>query len=67
MASRYIANTVAEQREMLRVIGAGSIDELLVKIPAKARLSRPLNLVPALAETELIRHMKALADRNADA
>ena len=67
MASRYIANTVDEQREMLRVIGAGSIDELLVKIPAKARLSRPLNLAPALAETELIRHMKALADRNADA
>ena len=67
MASRYIANTVAEQREMLRVIGASSIDELLVKIPAKARLSRPLNLAPALAETELIRHMKALGDRNADA
>jgi glycine dehydrogenase subunit 1 len=67
MASRYIANTVAEQREMLRVIGASSIDELLVKIPAKARLSRPLNLAPALAETELIHHMKALADRNADA
>ncbi len=67
MASRYIANTVDEQREMLRVIGAGSIDELLVKIPAKARLSRPLNLAPALAETELIRHMRALADRNADA
>ena len=67
MALRYIANTVAEQREMLRAIGAGSIDELLVKIPAKARLSRPLNLAPALAETELIHHMKALADRNADA
>jgi len=67
MASRYIANTIAEQREMLRVIGASSIDELLVKIPAKARLSRPLNLAPALAETELIRHMKALGDRNADA
>ena len=67
MASRYIANTVAEQREMLRVIGAGSIDELLVKIPAKVRLSRPLNLAPKLAETELIHHMKALADRDADA
>ncbi len=67
MASRYIANTVAEQREMLRVIGASSIEELLVKLPPKARLSRPLNLVPALAETELVRHMKALADRNADA
>ncbi len=67
MASRYIANTAAEQREMLRVIGASSIEELLVKIPAKARLGRPLSLAPALAETELIRHMTALADGNADA
>ena len=67
MASRYIANTAAEQRQMLGVIGASSIEELLVKIPAKARLSRPLSLAPALAETDLIRHLKALADRNAHA
>ena len=67
MASRYIANTAAEQKRMLGVIGAGSLEELLVKIPAKARLSRPLGLRPSLAETDLIRHMKALAARNADA
>ena len=67
MTSRYIANTAAEQRQMLAVIGAGGIEELLVRIPAKARLSRPLSLAPALAETDLIRHMKALAERNADA
>ena len=48
MASRYIANTPREQREMLGVLGAGSIDDLLVKIPPKARLSRPLALPPAL-------------------
>ena len=41
MTSRYIANTAAEQRQMLAVIGAGGIEELLVRIPAKARLSRP--------------------------
>src|SRR3989442_1372381 len=67
MASRYIANTPAEQREMLRTIGASSIEDLLVKIPPKARLSRPLALPPALAEADLIRHMRALAARNADA
>jgi glycine dehydrogenase subunit 1 len=67
MVSRYIANTTAEQRQMLAVIGAGGIEELLVRIPAKARLSRPLSLAPALAETDLIRHMKTLAERNADA
>src|SRR6266403_1294133 len=67
MASRYIANTPAEQREMLRTIGASSIEDLLVKIPPKARLSRPLALPPALAEADLVRHMRAVAARNADA
>jgi len=67
MASRYIANTAAEQKQMLGVIGAGSVEELLVTIPAKARLARPLGLAPALAESDLIRHMRSLADENADA
>src|SRR3989449_5196850 len=67
MASRYIANTPAEQDQMLRVIGAASVEELLVKIPPRARLSRPLALPPALAEPDLIRHLKTLADANADA
>jgi glycine dehydrogenase subunit 1 len=67
MASRYIANTPAEQREMLKTIGVGSIEDLLVKVPPKARLSRPLSLPPALAEADLIRHMRALASTNADA
>jgi glycine dehydrogenase subunit 1 len=67
MAARYIANTAAEQKQMLGMIGAGSVEELLVKIPAKARLARPLGLLPALAESDLIRHMRSLAGRNADA
>ena len=67
MTSRYIANTPAEQREMLKTIGAASIEDLLVKIPPKARLSRPLSLPPALAEADLVRHMRALAATNADA
>jgi len=67
MAIRYIANTVAEQSQMLRTIGAASIEDLLTKIPAKARLSRPLALPEALAETDLIRELKMLAAQNADA
>ena len=42
MPSRYIANTPEEQKRMLGVIGAASLEDLLVKIPAKARLARPL-------------------------
>ena len=67
MANRYIANTPAEQREMLQTIGASSIEDLLTKIPAKARLSRPLALPPALAEVDLVRHLRTLAATNADA
>jgi glycine dehydrogenase subunit 1 len=67
MPSRYIANTPDEQKRMLGLIGAGSIEELLVKIPAKARLPRPLGVAAAMAETDLIRHVKAFAARNADA
>jgi glycine dehydrogenase subunit 1 len=64
---RYLPNTADEQRQMLGTIGAGAIDDLLTRIPARARLSRPLDLPPALAETELIRHLRGLAARNADA
>src|SRR6185436_14200540 len=67
MASRYIANTPEEQKRMLGVIGAASIEELLIRIPGKARLPRPLGIAASIAETDLIRHMKALAARNADA
>src|SRR3972149_2148467 len=64
---RYLPNTPAQQKEMLRAIGASSIEDLLSPIPSKARLSRPLNLSAALSETDLIRHMRALAAPNADA
>jgi glycine dehydrogenase subunit 1 len=64
---RYLPNTAQNQRAMLQTIGAGGIEDLLVKIPTKARLSRPLALPPALAETELVRHLRALAGKNADA
>jgi glycine dehydrogenase subunit 1 len=64
---RYIPNTPAQQKEMLGVIGAASIEDLLVRIPAKARLSRPLNLPAAMAEMDLVRHLRGMAGRNAGA
>jgi len=64
---RYISNTKAQQREMLGVIGAGSIEDLLVRIPPKARLGRPLDLPPAMAEMDLVRHLAGLARANASA
>jgi glycine dehydrogenase subunit 1 len=64
---RYLPTTPREQKEMLATIGAGSIEDLLVRVPAKARLARPLALPPALAEMDLVRHMRTLAAKNADA
>ncbi len=64
---RYIPNTPAQQREMLAAIGVSSIEELLVRIPPKARLSRPLNVPRAMAEPELVRHLRGLSAENADA
>src|SRR5437660_12733511 len=64
---RYIPNTAAQQREMLATIGVDSIEDLLARIPARARLTRPLDLPAASAESELIRHLRGLAAANADA
>src|SRR5262252_7331129 len=64
---RYISNTPAQQKEMLGTIGVSSIEDLLVRIPAKARLSRPLNVPSALAEMDLIRLLREIAARNASA
>ncbi len=64
---RYISNTPAQQREMLSAIGVGSVEDLFARIPASARLGRPLDLPAALAEQDLVRHMRGLAAQNADA
>jgi glycine dehydrogenase subunit 1 len=64
---RYIANTPAQQREMLATIGVGSIEDLLARIPTKARLSRPLNVPAAMAESDLVSHLRALSALNANA
>ncbi len=64
---RYLPNTAQNQRAMLDTIGARSVEDLLTKIPAKARLSRPLALPPALAETDLVRHLRSLDAQSADA
>ena len=64
---RYLPTTPREQKEMLATIGVSSIEDLLIRVPAKARLSRPLGLPPALAEMDLVRHLRAMAARNADA
>jgi glycine dehydrogenase subunit 1 len=64
---RYLSNTSEEQRAMLDVIGVATVEDLLARVPAKARLARPLDLPTAAAEMDLVREMRALAAMNADA
>ena len=43
---RYLPLTPAERAEMLGVIGAATVDDLFVDVPAEARLSGPVANLP---------------------
>jgi glycine cleavage system P protein (glycine dehydrogenase) subunit 1 len=62
---RYVPNTAAQRAEMLRTIGVADLEALLDRIPSKARLGRDLEVPAALAEGELIGHVRRLAEANA--
>ena len=64
---RYIPNTEADRRQMLEAIGVGAVGELFADIPEALRLKRPLKIPPALAEADVVKRLRALAGRNADA
>ncbi len=63
----YLFNTPQDRQAMLQAIGAESIESLFASIPPEQRLSRPLDLPPALTELELTQHLQALAARNVHA
>ncbi|MBU3862819.1 aminomethyl-transferring glycine dehydrogenase subunit GcvPA [Streptomyces sp. 4503] len=60
-----MANSVpAIKQEMLDAIGVGSVAELFSQVPTEHRLSRPLDLPPALSESELRRHLIETLSKN---
>ena len=62
---RYLPLSDADRGEMLRVIGAGSVDELFRDVPAEARLTGPIRDLPMHAsEMAVERHMSALSRKN---
>ncbi len=63
MTNPYIANTEADQRAMLDVIGVRSLDDLFADIPESQR-DPPLDLPNPLSEPELLAELSALAGRN---
>ncbi len=62
----FMPNSVpAIKRELLEALGASSVEELFAQIPAEHRISRPLQLPPAISEeSELSRHMVGILSAN---
>ena len=61
----FVPTTARERDEMLRAIGATSIDDLFRDIPA--RFHKPdLDVPPGLSELEVLRHLRAIAEQNLD-
>src|SRR6476620_10830615 len=59
---RYLPLSDTNRNEMLRVIGAGSIDDLFRDVPQEARLEGPIEGLPMHAsEMAVERHMTALS------
>jgi glycine dehydrogenase subunit 1 len=63
----YLFNTPDDQRAMLDAIGLESIEDLFGTIPATLRLTRPLDILPAMGELQLTQHMSLLAAKNMNA
>ena len=61
---RYLPLTPADRRDMLGAIGAGSIDELFVDVPASARREGLVDLPRHAGELEVTREMARMAGRN---
>jgi glycine dehydrogenase subunit 1 len=61
---RYLPLTPADRSDMLGVIGAGSIDDLFVDVPAAARRPGLVDLPKVTGEMEVERELSALAAAN---
>jgi glycine dehydrogenase subunit 1 len=62
---RYLPLSDADRSEMLRVIGAASVDELFRDVPEEERLKGPIDGLPMHAsEMAVERHMTALSRKN---
>jgi glycine dehydrogenase subunit 1 len=62
---RYLPHTPEDIAEMLKIVGADSLDGLFSSIPADCRRSAPMVLPDPLTEWELNAHIDRLASRMA--
>jgi glycine dehydrogenase len=62
---RHIGPRPDEVAEMLRVVGAASLDRLVDEVvPAPIRRAEPMRLLPALSEHEYLGELRRIAARN---
>jgi glycine dehydrogenase subunit 1 len=64
---KFLSQGPEDRRFLQDEIGVESIDELFASIPPDLQFSGSLPVEPALAEVELARHLRELADTNAPA
>jgi len=63
--NRHIGPNEAETREMLEIIGAGSVDELIEQtIPQTIRLAEPLKIPEGITENEFLSYIREVAKKN---
>lgn len=60
----YIPTTDDDRAQMLEAIGVPNVDALFEQIPEAARLARPLDLPPGLAEQDVVDLCRGLAEEN---
>lgn len=64
--NRHHGKDEQELQEMLKTIGAGSVDELIDQtLPSAIRLQKPLNLPRPKSEQEFLQYIKRVASKNA--
>ena len=63
--NRHIGPRDSDAAEMCKAIGVDSPEQLIDQtVPASIRLTRPLNLPPAMSEYEYLAHIRDLGKRN---
>ncbi len=67
-APRHIGPNSEEVAAMLGVLGYDTLDQLIdATVPSDIRLDRPLNMMPAMSEFELLGELRRIAEMNTPA
>ncbi len=61
---RYLPKSPGDREEMLKTIGAHSIEDLFTTIPEQYRLQEPLNLPGPMSESEVIDYFQQRSQEN---